>query len=387
MKKILLILCMLVLFLTACGSDQAEVESEEFNLETDFQSEYCDLTMDSHPIVEVEDGYYIIVGYYIYYVDKETMEYTPLCNKPNCLHQEETDQMKVMDCNAMVRLDRLICTNLNYYKQHLYIAAIELLADENGMPERKYVMDKLSLDGGEREVIHEFENPVDTAIVHRGYIYYSSDFSQIGSNKKTGVYRIPIEGGDEELLYSAESNNQISYLRITGTNLSFTEYDEERGHSVCQYNFVNGKVKKISFGIDVVGARMANGRVYYRIMKEYKDYNTWSTNLDGSDERKESFISQHQDDDYYYETNQEDKTQTVYDWKTQKKVTEFSQLVRGGSFFAGKEKLFWYGSNEDGGIKVSYINREDIPKGDKAVKVLMDFSSDETYPGIVTVTQ
>ena len=389
LKKILLILCMLVLFLTACGSDQAEVESEEFNLETDFQSEYYDWTTEPHPIVEVENGYYMLVGYYLYYVDKETMEYTPLCNKPNCLHQEETDQMKVMDCNAMVRLDRLICTNLNYYKLHLYIAAIELLADENGMPERKYVMDKLSLDGGEREVIHEFENPVDTAIVHRGYIYYSSDFSQIGSNKKTGVYRIPIEGGEEELLYSAESNNQISYLRITGMNLSFTEYDEERGHSVCQYNFVNGKVKKISFGdgIDVVGARMANGRVYYRIMKEYKDYNTWSTNLDGSDERKESFISQHQDDDYYYETNQEDKTQTVYDWKTQKKVTEFSQLVRGGSFFAGKEKLFWYGSNEDGGIKVSYINREDIPKGDKAVKVLMDFSSDETYPGIVTVTQ
>src|SRR5699024_757425 len=104
---------MLVLFLTACGSDQAEVESEEFNLETDFQSEYCDLTMDSHPIVEVEDGYYIIIRYYIYYVDKETMEYTPLCNKPNFLHQEETYQMKVMDCNAMVRLDRLICTNLN----------------------------------------------------------------------------------------------------------------------------------------------------------------------------------------------------------------------------------------------------------------------------------
>ena len=91
LKKILLILCMLVLFLTACGSDQAEVESEEFNLETDFQSEYYDWTTEPHPIVEVENGYYMLVGYYLYYVDKETMEYTPLCNKPNCLHQEETD--------------------------------------------------------------------------------------------------------------------------------------------------------------------------------------------------------------------------------------------------------------------------------------------------------
>ncbi len=386
MKKILIILCILVLCLTACGSDKVAVESEEFNLETDFQSEYYDLNLDAHPMVEVEDGYYIIVGYYLYYVDKETMEYTPLCNKPNCLHQKETDQMKVMDCNAMVRLDYLMCTSLNYYQQHLYIAAIELLTDENGMPERKYVMDKISLDGGEREIIHEFENPVDTAIVHRGYIYYSSNFSQIGSDKKTSVYRVPIEGGAEELVYSAEKDNQISYLRVIGTNLSFTEYDEECEDQVCQYNLMNGEVKKISFesGIDVVGDRIANGRIYYRTLKQYQDYNTWSTNLDGSDAREEDFISQYQDDSYYYETNPEDKTQTVYEWETQKKVTEFSQLVRGGSFFAGKEKLFWYGLNDDGGTKVSYIDREDISKGDKAVKVLMDFSSEETHPGIVT---
>ena len=370
---------MLVLFLTACGSDQIAVENEEFNLETDFQSEYYDLTSETHPIVEVEDGYYI------YYVDKETMEYTPLCNKPNCLHQEETDQTKVMDCNAMVRLNISLHTSLNYYNQHLYIAAVELLIDENGMPETKYVMDKISLDGGEREIVHEFENPVDTAIVHRGYIYYSSSFSQIGSNEKTGVYRVPIEGGEEELLYSAENDNQISYLRIIGTNLSFTEYDEEQGDSVCWYNLVDGEVKKTSFGdgIDVVADRVANGRVYYRTMKEYKDYNTWSTNLDGNDEKKESFVSQHQDDDYYYETNPEDKTQTVYDWKTQKKVTEFSQLGGGDSFFAGKGKLFWYVLNDRGGIKVSYIDREDIAKGNTAVKVLMDFSKSETRPGIV----
>ncbi len=389
MKKILIFLSILVLVLTACESNKVAVESEEFNLETDFQSEYYDLTWQTHPIVEMEDGYYILVGYYLYYVDKETMEYTPLCNKPNCLHQKETDQMKVMDCNAMVWSDISLHTSLNYYKQYLYIAAVELLTDENEISERKYVMDKIPLDGGEREIIHEFENPVDTAIVHRGYIYYSSSFSQIGSDEKTSVYRIPIEGGKEELLYSAEKDNQISYLRVIGTNLSFTEYDEEHGHKVCQYNLVNGEIKKISFesGIDVVGDRIANGRIYYRTLKQYEDYNTWSTNLDGNDAREEAFISQYQDDNYYYEMNQNDNIQTVYDWKTEKKVTEFSQLVGMGSFFAGKEKLFWYGLNDDGGMKVSYIDREDVPKGDKAVKVLMNFSSAETYPGIVTGPQ
>ncbi len=55
-----------------------------------------------------------LVGYYLYYVDKETMEYTPLCNKPNCLHQKETDPMKVTNCNAMVRTGKLFYLCLNY---------------------------------------------------------------------------------------------------------------------------------------------------------------------------------------------------------------------------------------------------------------------------------
>ena len=49
----------------------------------------------------------------------------------------------------------------------------------------------------------------------------------------------------------------------------------------------------------------------------------------------------------------------------------------------GKGKLFWYVLNDRGGIKVSYIDREDIAKGNTAVKVLMDFSKSETRPGIV----
>lgn len=381
---------MLVLVLTACGSDQMAVESEEFNLETDFQWEYCDLALEDHPIVEVEDGYYIIVGYYLYYIDKETMEYTPLCNKPNCLHQKETDEMKVMDCNAMVYASYINHTSLNYYKQHLYTVAIEIITDENGIPENKFVMDKISLDGGEREVIHEFKKAVDMAIVHRGYIYYTSERSKIRSDETTGIYRIPIEGGEEELLYSAENNsNQLSRLRAIGNTLMFTEYSDESEDVLYYYNLVNGKIKKISFGsgIDVLSARIANGRIYYRTMKQNEDYNIWSTNLDGSDEREEAFIAQHQDDDYYYETSTDDKTQIVYDWKTQKEVTKFSQMTILGSFLIGKEKLFWYVSNDKGGRKVSYIDREDIPKGDDAVKVLMDFSDDETRPGIIIVTQ
>ncbi len=59
MKRILTVLCMLILLLTGCASDQTIVESEEFNPQTDFQSEYYDWTTEPHPIVEVGDGYYM----------------------------------------------------------------------------------------------------------------------------------------------------------------------------------------------------------------------------------------------------------------------------------------------------------------------------------------
>ncbi len=386
MKKILIILCILILFLTACVSDQTTVENEEFNPETDFQSQYCDLTVEEHPIVETEDGYYMLIGYYLYYVDKETMEYTPLCNKPNCLHQKETDQTKVISCNAMVQTGNLFYLCLNYYEGHLYTAAIETVVDENGLPEKKYVMEKFPLDGGSREIIHEFEKPVEMAIVHRGYIYYSSAYAFLGS-EAAGVYRVPVDGGEEELIYTAESNkNQISHLRIIGNALVFTEYYDDGASDLYKYDLSKKKVEKVFLGenLSVLCASTARGRIYYRVSNG-EEIKTISTKLDGSDKKNEEFVAYHQDEDYYYVTNQEDYTQKVYDWETKEEVAEFSQLSGMGSFFAGGERLFWYCLNDKGGITLSYINQEDIPKGDKAVKVLMDFSSDETFPGIITV--
>ena len=389
---------MIVLFLTACGSDQVAMESEEFNLETDFQSEYYDWTTEPHPIVEVEttephpiveveNGYYMLVGYYLYYVDKETMEYTPLCNKPNCLHQEETDQMKVLDCNAMFWVPRTMYSTLNYYEGNLYIPTTEMIGKENQLPETKYVMNRVSLDGETREIIHEFEKPVEMAIVHRGYIYYSSSAASLGS-ESAGIYRISVDGGTEETLYTAESNtSQLVYLQVINNELVFSEYQDENKNLLWKYDLANEEIEQITLGNEenIGRVKATSERIYYAVINE-EDWHIESTKLDGSDWKKEKFLSQKEDNDYYYFYNDKNK-QIVYDLETQEKITEFSLYTAMDAFYPGRELSFWYSGNDQGGITVSYINREDIPKGDKAVKVLMDFSSDETYPGIVTVTQ
>ena len=390
MKQIAISLCMLILVLTACSSKETAEQTEERNPETDFQTEYCALVQNAHPMVEVEDGYYMLVGSFLYYVDKETMEYTPVCNKPNCLHQKEMDSMKVGKCNAFVQNDTYIC--LNYYKGYLYVASIEVVWNDEHA-EQKCVMNRIPLDGGERKVVHQFENPVEMAIVHRGYIYYSSAYAMIGS-QAAGVYRIPIEGGEEETLYTSDSNkNQLTHLRVIENELVFTEYGEygdDEYDCLWRYDLKEGKLQKVVFddGINLCCAGTAKDRIYYFCQKEGtgKD-TTMSTNLDWSDPREENFVAHQQDEDYYYKTTWEGHVQTVYDWDTEEEVTKFNQLIGAGAFMVGKERLFWICGNDDGGIVVSYIERKDIPKGDSAVKVIMELSSDEVDPAIVTIRE
>ena len=238
----------------------------------------------------------------------------------------------------------------------------------------------------EREVIYEFERPVEMAIVHRGYIYYTSKNS---GEELAGVYRIPIDGGEEELIYTeADEENQLSHLKIIENALIFTEYTEfgdEIYDCLWKYDLEKEEIEKIDLGKDlaVYFASVARERIYYRANKNGKDQ-TMSTKLDGSDLRKEDFVAHHQDEDYYYEINYDDYTQKVYDWETKEKVAKFAQLNSTGSFFTGKERLFWYRLNDRGGITFSYIDGEDIPKGDAGVKILMDLSSMEAAPSIVT---
>ena len=238
----------------------------------------------------------------------------------------------------------------------------------------------------EREVIYEFERPVEMAIVHRGYIYYTSKNS---GEELAGVYRIPIDGGEEELIYTeADKENQLSHLKIIENALIFTEYTEfgdEIYDCLWKYDLEKEEIEKIDLGkdLDVYFASVARERIYYRANKNGKDQ-TMSTKLDGSDLRKEDFVAHHQDEDYYYEINYDDYTQKVYDWETKEKVAKFAQLNSTGSFFTGKERLFWYRLNDRGGITFSYIDGEDIPKGDAGVKILMDLSSMEAAPSIVT---
>ena len=99
------------------GKDES-VYTAEFDPETDFDNSLGWTFSSGRNIIETADAFYLLpLSSYIYYGDKATGEYAPLCAKPECLHDEEEFNPS---CNAFV--GRLSLLSVNYYNGKLYYA-------------------------------------------------------------------------------------------------------------------------------------------------------------------------------------------------------------------------------------------------------------------------
>lgn len=122
-------------------------------------------------LAESEDAYYFIGTYYLMSMDKETREITPVCNKPDCLHDAETDASRVAACNARVASDG---DEICYYDGKLYVLTQAL--DTLGITKVIYEVD---VSGSTRKEIYRAEDYVLAFMIHRGKLYLSfSDFMQ-----------------------------------------------------------------------------------------------------------------------------------------------------------------------------------------------------------------
>lgn len=65
---------------------------DSFVEETDYQYQYNGEA--GRYMARRKGTMYFAIGSYIYQMDEETEILTPLCNKPNCLHDKEADREK-----------------------------------------------------------------------------------------------------------------------------------------------------------------------------------------------------------------------------------------------------------------------------------------------------
>lgn len=162
MKKLFsvgLVLSLLLALLTGCQSPGPEQDlGDKFILGEDNQYYYRMSRILASPMVESEESIYIVKDGYIYSKNKKTGEIVPLCNKPDCMHDDsEFNDNGSSNCNAYVG----VAWALDYYHNKLYFmtAFSEL-----------YEMDK---SGTTRTKLMQLKEDPFAAMLHRGYLYLS----------------------------------------------------------------------------------------------------------------------------------------------------------------------------------------------------------------------
>lgn len=210
MKKLLSIFLIisisLSIILTGCISNN-ENETSNVNISIDYSKDmqffYHCAGSGYAPVTKSDRGYYYISKgkdekKFIIYVDRKTQRATPLCSKPDCMHNN------VNTCDAFVNISEEIIIDsmlgslgnvIQYYDGSLYMICGEY--DKSMIEYNTYLM-KMDADGSNRKKITGyFDNIITNWFIHKGYFYYTSDSS---------ILRKPLSDmdNDPDVVYKAK---------------------------------------------------------------------------------------------------------------------------------------------------------------------------------------
>ena len=103
-KKAFALSIMLVVLLFSCGCSQRKTEiihDDHFVFGQDYQYQFGSSWYINH-INKSDKGYYFTLSDFLFYLDESTMQATPLCDRPNCVHEMITQSSALPECNACI---------------------------------------------------------------------------------------------------------------------------------------------------------------------------------------------------------------------------------------------------------------------------------------------
>ena len=241
-----LLLALLMLFSVSCSSSQsASTAQVQPGFETDFQKNFHNGNF-GNIACESDDGYYILNNFFLYYIDKASMQSTIACGKPDCKHSDET-------CNAFVDAN-----DIAYYDHKIYY----LESIHNNV----YSMD---LDGTNRKKLFAYNNNNSSSfIMHRGYIYYIED---------SVLYAVPLSDTSSKVKiheFTDIGDDYYFMLWADGDNIYVCTDNKDYVQEFFSYNLSNEEVKLVwsadmidqdwvAKGIGVNGWYISNNVLYY----------------------------------------------------------------------------------------------------------------------------
>ena len=158
-------------------------------------------------LAETEDAYYYSPpsGKYIYYYDKATGDYGVLCAKPECMHDEGSDE----NCNGRANLCMKSVCN---WDGKLHFVSFD-------QSSRQYCLYSLSYDGSEREkeAVIELGDYIHTAIprgydYHRGMLYCYVDYEKVTGgvpSYATELFTVDPETGELTRFFADEEDPEV----------------------------------------------------------------------------------------------------------------------------------------------------------------------------------
>ena len=222
MKKLLsigVILSLLLAMLTGCQSPGPEQDlGNKFIFEEDNQYSFYLSGILGNPIAESETSYYASVDGCVYTKDKETGESVPLCNKPDCTHDErELNSDGSSTCNAYFGAIQQI----SYYKGKLYVLSANTVYE-------------IDASGSTRKELLQTKEYIESSMVHRGYLYLAFSDYLLAPEEYTEEelkdlryqvkrYRLDQWDGKPEVLYEKKGEwGQINTMFAYGNKAYFS---------------------------------------------------------------------------------------------------------------------------------------------------------------------
>ncbi|MCR5636249.1 MAG: hypothetical protein K6F76_03595 [Clostridiales bacterium] len=273
-KKLSIIIAVLLLTTTICSCSSSDANDKNASLKDVLAGDYSFNIGEDDPlclaafnnIAIAEDGYYFTNDTHqmLYYFDKATKKVVPVCNRPECTHDNS-------DCNAYVGEIRHYA-GLWYYENKLYV-----LGYKGGI----MGLYTISKDGSTRERLCDLfetgKNFSITTTIHRGYVYFSVD----RGNDHMEVYSKKLDGKDEpELIFEFHGHNAMAdFIRgyKNGVFISYEYYQDENNedamYAVLYYNRDNNTISELELEGYTDQLVVCEDAVIYRTDKEILKYN------------------------------------------------------------------------------------------------------------------
>lgn len=260
MKKMMSVCLLLsvLLLLAGCQSPGPEQDlGDTYVPENDNQYYFYLSGILGNPITDSEDAYYFDHEQYLYSKDKKTGKSAPLCNKPDCTHDEQAmNPDGSSNCNAYFGH----VGNMAYYQGKLYVI------EDEGV----YEMD---VSGSTRKELLQFKEIPSCGMVHRGYLYISfTDFWSAPEeyteeemqemSYRVERYRLDQWDGKPEVVYEKKGEfGQINTMFAYGNRVYFVGAGESEG-GVC-YDILDHSVTTMPPGTNAYMALSNDHLVYF----------------------------------------------------------------------------------------------------------------------------